>query len=302
MGWMWALLAIVVVLAVVGLLVVRARSNGGPVPEAPGSPPEQPPGLFDAPTPAGPDADRALRDGGSDDHRATLDVPRPRSGEEEVEPAGRHALPDDVEPEPLPEPVLPEQAGPPEPLVPARPPRAARPAEPSRPAGPAQPVQSAEPVQSAQPSQPVQSARPVQSAEPVHPIQPVQSAEPSRPAQPVQSAEPSRPAQPVQPVQPPSTGGSALAALDSRLIGPAAASAPLPEGVRPGPYLGSVLAPEDGSEPPDTHRVKVHSGSRRFHTTDSPYYVRTRADLYFESESGARAAGFIAWHERPGAR
>ncbi|MEU6700458.1 hypothetical protein [Pseudonocardia sp. NPDC046786] len=245
MGWMWALLAIVVVLAVVGLLVVRARSNGGLVPEAPGSPPEQPPGLLDAPTPTGPDADRALRDGGSDDHPATLDVPRPRSGEEEVEPAGRHALPDDVEPEPLPEPELPEQAGPPEPLVPVRPPRAAQPAEPSRPAGPVQPA---------------------------------------------------------QPVQPPSTGGSALAALDSRLIGPAAASAPLPEGARPGPYLGSVLAPEDGSEPPDTHRVKVHSGSRRFHTTDSPYYVRTRADLYFESESGARAAGFIAWHERPGAR
>ncbi|MBN9737350.1 MULTISPECIES: hypothetical protein [unclassified Pseudonocardia] len=100
----------------------------------------------------------------------------------------------------------------------------------------------------------------------------------------------------------PSSGGSALAALDSRLIGPAAASDPVPEGSRPGPFPGSVLAPTDGAEPPESHRVKVHSGSRRFHTTESPYYVRTRADLYFTAEDDARAAGFIAWHERPGSR
>ena len=30
-----------------------------------------------------------------------------------------------------------------------------------------------------------------------------------------------------------------------------------------------------------THPVKVHTGSGRYHTEESPYYVRTRADLYF---------------------
>ena len=56
------------------------------------------------------------------------------------------------------------------------------------------------------------------------------------------------------------------------------------------------------TEPPASHRVKVHSGSRRFHTFESPYYVRTRADLYFTGEEQARNAGFIAWYEVPGAR
>ncbi|MFP5069389.1 hypothetical protein ACLFMI_06965 [Pseudonocardia nantongensis] len=96
-------------------------------------------------------------------------------------------------------------------------------------------------------------------------------------------------------------GGSALAALDSGLISPAATSDPVPQGTRPGPFPGSILAPEDGSDPPETHRVKAHSGSRRFHTPESPYYVRTRADLYFTGDSAARAAGFTAWNERPGA-
>ncbi|MEU9818773.1 hypothetical protein ACIGG9_00275 [Pseudonocardia alni] len=160
-------------------------------------------------------------------------VPRPRpesdpappdGSAEDDEPAGRHALRDDVEPAPLPEPgPAPADDGPPAPL----------------------------------------------------PI-------PSRPRQ--------------------GAGGSALAALDSMIIGPSAASAPLPPGVRPGPYPDSVLAPTDGGDPPETHRVKVHSGSRRFHPPESPYYVRTRADLYFTAEGAARAAGFIAWHERPGAR
>ncbi|GAA1852630.1 hypothetical protein GCM10009772_31880 [Pseudonocardia alni subsp. carboxydivorans] len=156
--------------------------------------------------------------------RPESDPASPEGSAEDDEPAGRHALRDDVEPAPLPGPdPAPADDGPPAPL----------------------------------------------------PI-------PSRPRQ--------------------GAGGSALAALDSMIIGPSAASAPLPPGVRPGPYPDSVLAPTDGGDPPETHRVKVHSGSRRFHPPESPYYVRTRADLYFTAEGAARAAGFIAWHERPGAR
>ncbi|WP_226362141.1 hypothetical protein [Pseudonocardia sp. ICBG1142] len=151
-------------------------------------------------------------------------APQDAAAEDDDEPSGRHALRDDVEPAPLPEPApASDDGGPPAPL----------------------------------------------------PI-------------------PSRTRQPA--------GGSALAALDSLIIGPSAASEPLPPGVRPGPYPDSVLAPADGGDPPETHRVKVHSGSRRFHPPESPYYVRTRADLYFTAEGAARAAGFIAWNERPGAR
>ncbi|TCK20248.1 hypothetical protein [Pseudonocardia endophytica] len=94
--------------------------------------------------------------------------------------------------------------------------------------------------------------------------------------------------------------GPAMASLDTGLIGPA--------GVSPGqraadagdPYPGGVRAPADGAEPPSTHPVKVHTGSGRYHTTESPYYVRTRADLYFVGAREAEAAGFVAWNSRPG--
>ncbi|MDN5914921.1 MAG: hypothetical protein L0I76_07410 [Pseudonocardia sp.] len=97
--------------------------------------------------------------------------------------------------------------------------------------------------------------------------------------------------------------GSALASLDSGLLGPAGDSAPAAPGMgAEGPHPGSIYAPADGSAPPDSHQVKAHSGSRRYHTTESPYYIRTRADVYFVGVAEAEAAGFIAWNERPGKR
>lgn len=35
-----------------------------------------------------------------------------------------------------------------------------------------------------------------------------------------------------------------------------------------------------------------------YHTEDSPYYGRTVADVWFDSESAARAAGFTRWDQR----
>jgi len=319
MGWMWALLAIVVVLAVVGLLVARARDDGpdeaAEVREAGGRDvePPQAPGLFDTATPVDPAA-----------AAAGAHVPSPDAGPIGPGPAAGAG----GEPEPdtgsAPEPVT-ESGTEREVSAGARSDAAARTARdvpagtrPEAAAGTAGaagegPVDDAPSVPRPRAAEepttlvPEQAGAEAGEDEPggrhalPDDVEPAPLPEPVLPEQ-AGPPEPLLPTRPARPAQPPATGGSALAALDSRLIGPAAASAPLPEGVRPGPYLGSVLAPEDGSEPPETHRVKVHSGSRRFHTTESPYYVRTRADLYFESESGARAAGFIAWHERPGAR
>src|SRR5690606_7045529 len=98
--------------------------------------------------------------------------------------------------------------------------------------------------------------------------------------------------------------GPAIAALDSGLVGrptsfgAAAAAAAAAVSARPGPYPGSLLPEPDGSSPSPMHEIKANEGSRRFHTPDSPYYVRTRADVWFRTAEEARTAGFTAWDER----
>jgi hypothetical protein len=98
----------------------------------------------------------------------------------------------------------------------------------------------------------------------------------------------------------PEPAGSALAALDSGLIGAAtpfaaAAAAVSAAAARPGPYPGSLLPAADGSAPTPDHTVKANEGSRRYHTPDSPFYLRTRGDAWFRTADEARAAGFTAW-------
>lgn len=66
----------------------------------------------------------------------------------------------------------------------------------------------------------------------------------------------------------------------------------------PGPYgEGSVHPPEDGSVP-EGHPVKGNAGSMLFHTKESPYYGRTKAEVHFATEEHAEAAGFKAWNWR----
>ncbi|MGH3585700.1 MAG: hypothetical protein ACRDQ0_05210 [Pseudonocardia sp.] len=99
----------------------------------------------------------------------------------------------------------------------------------------------------------------------------------------------------------PEPADSALAALDSGLadepasVG-AALSAVSAVVMRPGQYEGSVLPAADGSAPSSDHPVKANEGSHRYHTPESPYYVRTRADVWFGTEAEAQAAGFTAWN------
>ncbi|TQM35364.1 hypothetical protein FB388_6796 [Pseudonocardia cypriaca] len=103
--------------------------------------------------------------------------------------------------------------------------------------------------------------------------------------------------------KPPEPAGSALAALDTALVGPAspvaeAAAAVSAATAQPGPYPGSLLPAEGGTSPSPVHVVKANEGSRRYHTPDSPYYLRTRGDAWFRTAEEARAAGFTAWNDR----
>jgi large subunit ribosomal protein L22 len=62
-----------------------------------------------------------------------------------------------------------------------------------------------------------------------------------------------------------------------------------------GEWPGSVLPAEDGSGP-ETHLVKGNADSMLFHTSDSRYYKVTKAEVWFDTEENAEAAGFA----RPG--
>jgi len=44
--------------------------------------------------------------------------------------------------------------------------------------------------------------------------------------------------------------------------------------------------------------IKGNEATMLFHTTESPYYARVRADSWFETEEAARAAGYSRWDER----
>lgn len=62
---------------------------------------------------------------------------------------------------------------------------------------------------------------------------------------------------------------------------------------------GSVDALADGSAPRSGYAIKGNADSMKFHTAESPYYGRTKAEVWFDSEEAARAAGFHRWDERP---
>ncbi|WP_298748341.1 hypothetical protein [uncultured Serinicoccus sp.] len=60
---------------------------------------------------------------------------------------------------------------------------------------------------------------------------------------------------------------------------------------------GSAEPLEDGTGPAGWS-VKGNTGSMLFHTPDSPSYEGVRAEVWFESEDAARAAGFAHWDRR----
>jgi large subunit ribosomal protein L4 len=56
-------------------------------------------------------------------------------------------------------------------------------------------------------------------------------------------------------------------------------------------WVGSVKAFDDGFEPPE-FPIKGNADSMLYHTPDSPFYDRTVAEVWFDTEENAEAAGF----------
>ena len=61
---------------------------------------------------------------------------------------------------------------------------------------------------------------------------------------------------------------------------------------------GAAAALPDGSAPGPEYTVKAKAGATLFHGPDSPYFARTRADLWFRTPADARAAGLTEWTPR----
>ena len=55
---------------------------------------------------------------------------------------------------------------------------------------------------------------------------------------------------------------------------------------------GAAAALPDGSSPGPEYTIKGNAGSMLFHRPDSPYYSRTKAEVWFRTATDARAAGF----------
>ena len=58
---------------------------------------------------------------------------------------------------------------------------------------------------------------------------------------------------------------------------------------------GAVAAGPDGSAPDPEYTIKASTGSLLFHSPSSPYFRRTKAEIWFRSAADARAAGFTEW-------
>jgi hypothetical protein len=63
----------------------------------------------------------------------------------------------------------------------------------------------------------------------------------------------------------------------------------------PGSFARSVLPLADGSAPDPEFMIKGKINSMRSHGPSSPYYGRTRAEVWFRTEEDANAAGFRPW-------
>ncbi|MGZ5422418.1 MAG: sunset domain-containing protein [Aeromicrobium sp.] len=98
------------------------------------------------------------------------------------------------------------------------------------------------------------------------------------------------------PIHSVSTGGSHAAPVAepaARQAAPATEAAPAA-----GRFgAGSADPGPDGSGP-EGWNIKANEESMKYHTADSPWYGRTVAETWFESEEHAQAAGFKRWDDQ----
>ena len=59
------------------------------------------------------------------------------------------------------------------------------------------------------------------------------------------------------------------------------------------PYGAGSAAPLADGSAPEGFSIKGNQDSMKFHTEDSPWYGRTKAEVWFTTEEAAKAAGFV---------
>ncbi len=78
-------------------------------------------------------------------------------------------------------------------------------------------------------------------------------------------------------------------------------SGPAEPAAADGPHGPGSAAPRPDGSAPEGFDIKGNIASRLYHPSDSPYYGRTRAGVWFADEASAEAAGFRRWdHKRRG--
>ena len=93
----------------------------------------------------------------------------------------------------------------------------------------------------------------------------------------------------------PATATSQAAPAASASSDRSAAPAPALLDVPPGPYgVGSAAAGPRGKGP-EGWTVKGNADSMLYHSPESPWFKRTRAEVWFVDEASAEAAGFARW-------
>jgi hypothetical protein len=65
-----------------------------------------------------------------------------------------------------------------------------------------------------------------------------------------------------------------------------------------GPYGPGSAAPLADGGAPAGYTIKGNADSMLFHTADSPYYGRTKAEAWFATEGDAVRAGFRRWDRK----
>ena len=85
---------------------------------------------------------------------------------------------------------------------------------------------------------------------------------------------------------------STFAAAKAAAPAPAAAAA-APAAAEDAPFGEGSAAPLADGSAPEGFDIKGNQGSMKFHTPDSPWYGRTKAEVWFATEEAAKAAGFV---------
>ncbi len=108
---------------------------------------------------------------------------------------------------------------------------------------------------------------------------------------------PSPSPQPIADIDTPAMGISAQE-IAAELARDPGSGSPNGVGVVPGSYPASAQPLPDGAMPSPEYTIKGKEGSMLCHGPSSPYYQRTKADVWFRNEQDAVAAGFRAWSRK----